>query len=76
MTLKIKKMLQVSLLKTVRFNLHYFGLKGLRLPCLVSRFTKLSKLKGKVIINSPTFGCVHIGFDGVEIFDLRYERTI
>lgn len=38
--------LEVSLLKTLRFNLHYFGLKGLRLPVLISRGTRLHTLRG------------------------------
>ena len=41
-----KKILEISPLKTLRFNLHYFGFKGLKLPVLISRSTKLHTLRG------------------------------
>lgn len=69
------KMFQVGLIKTLRFNIHYFGIKGLKLPVLVSRHTRLSGLGGRVRIETPLFGCIHIGFDGVGVFDPR-DRAI
>ena len=41
-----RKLFEISPLKTLRFNLHYFGLRGLGLPVLVSRSTKLHTLRG------------------------------
>lgn len=72
----IKKILEVSLIKTLRFNIHYFGIKGLKLPILVSRYTKLSNLKGKVIIANPRSFGIHFGFSGVSIFDEKYQKSI
>ena len=41
-----KKIFQISIWKTLRFDLHYFGLKGLKLPVLVSRNVRLKTLAG------------------------------
>lgn len=71
-----KKVFQLSLIKTLHFNLHYFGFKGLKLPVLVSRYTRLSRLEGEVYIEKPSFGCIHIGFEGVSIFDAKKDRAI
>ena len=75
-TMNYKKIFQIGLIKTLRFNFHYFGLKGLKLPVLISRYTRLSKLGGVVIANCTSPGCIHIGFDGVSIFDVHHERAI
>lgn len=42
----LKTMLAVSVLKTLRFNLHYFGIKGFCLPVLVSKNVMLKNLRG------------------------------
>ena len=42
----MKTMLDVSIIKTLRFNLHYFRIKGFRLPVLVSKNVKLKNLRG------------------------------
>ena len=42
----LKTMLAVSVLKTLRFNLHYFGIKGMRLPVIVSKSVMLKSLRG------------------------------
>lgn len=59
---KIKKILQVSFIKTLIFNLRYFGIKGLLFPCIVSRKTKLLKLGGNVVVNNMKSFKVFIGF--------------
>ena len=41
---------RVSPLKTLIFNLHYFGLKGFYLPVLVARNVELNKMQGSVIL--------------------------
>lgn len=43
----LKTMLAVSVLKTLRFNLHYFGIKGMRLPVIVSKSVMLKSLRGE-----------------------------
>ena len=60
--MKINKLLQLSILKTLIFNIHYFGLNGLKFPCLVSRTTRFEKLSGKVILNNCKFKSILIGF--------------
>ena len=45
--MKLRKLLQVSIVKTLRFNLHYFGLQGLaRMPVLVARNYFFRTLRG------------------------------
>ena len=39
-------LLDASILKTLRFNFHYFGIKGFRLPVLVSKNVMLKNLRG------------------------------
>lgn len=71
-TRKISILLQVvlGLPKTIWFNLHYFGLKGLNLPVLLSNKVKIKKLKGIVSINSTYhFGMIKLGFTAPEMYD-------
>lgn len=42
----MKTLADVSIVKTVRFNLHYFGIKGMRLPVIVSKNVILKNLRG------------------------------
>lgn len=68
--------LEVSLLKTLRFNLHYFGFRGLILPVLVSRSTKLHTLRGGVSLEPFKPASVRLGFSGVGTCDMRCERAM
>lgn len=72
----IKRGLEISLFKTLRFNLHYFGKKGLKLPILISRHTKFHHLGGTIILDDNKFGSVFIGFKHISLFDVKYERSI
>lgn len=73
---KLKKILEISIFKTLRFNLHYFGLRGLRLPVLVSRNFILRRLGGTVSVPRYQIGLVKMGFSGVGIFDHRRSKGI
>lgn len=73
---RLKKLLETSILKTLRFNINYFGWGGVRLPVLVSRNYTLANLHGKVAISNPRIGCVRLGYSGVGVFDPRYDRGI
>lgn len=42
----MRTLLDASILKTLRFNLHYFGIKGFCLPVLVSKNVMLKNLRG------------------------------
>lgn len=73
--MKLRKLLQVSIVKTLRFNLHYFGLQGLaRMPVLVARNYFFRTLRGGVAIDSPTRFCVRLGFPGTGTVDQRFRR--
>ena len=68
----------VSWLKTIYFNLHYFSVKqAVKLPVFIFRNTKLSDMKGQVLLNGAIrTGGVSIGKYGVGTLDIRYDRTI
>lgn len=56
--------------KTLLFNLYYFGIKGLKLPVLLSNKVKLSKMRGRIIIESTyQTGMIKLGFTASELFD-------
>ncbi|MFA6755258.1 MAG: hypothetical protein WCR97_01945 [Bacilli bacterium] len=61
---RFKLLLKISLFKTIKFNVHYFGLKTLFRPLvLIARNVKLLKLKGSFIINNINHHHLsHIGF--------------
>lgn len=40
------KLKELSIIKTLRYNLHYFGVRGFRFPVLVSRNFVLPRLGG------------------------------
>ena len=42
----MRTLLDASILKTLRFNFYYFGIKGFRLPVLVSKNVMLKNLRG------------------------------
>lgn len=73
---KLSKLRETSVFKTLRFNLHYFGRGGVRLPVLVSRNYVLAELRGTVRVANPRPGCVRLGYSSVGIFDKRYDRGI
>lgn len=49
--------------KTIYFNLHYFGRRGVRLPVIVSRKFKLKKMKGTVELSGTFTKRVFLGRD-------------
>lgn len=69
---------QISITKTLRFNLRYFGFKKtLSLPVIVSRSVILKQLNGTVTIVSPIkLGMIKIGFESVGLFDRRISKGI
>lgn len=73
---KIIYIKEISFIKTLYFNLKYFGFKGLKFPVLLSKKTKLQKVSGNIILKEYNFGDIKIGFSGVGIFDKNYQRTI
>lgn len=70
----LRTLRQVSIAKTLRFNLHYFGFGGC--PVLIARNYRLERLGGKVIVDEQQVFGVRLGFHYVGILDWRAERGI
>lgn len=68
--------LRISILKTLQFNLHYFGLRGLKFPVLIFKNFRLNKLCGKVKLRDWSFGSVCLGRQMVGIIDDKTEKGI
>lgn len=68
--------LRISILKTLQFNLHYFGLRGLKFPVLIFKNFRLNKLCGKVQLRDWSFGSVCLGRQMVGIIDDKTEKGI
>ncbi len=68
----------LSLPKSLYFCCHYFPLSvAIRLPVLVSYRTRLTDMRGEVILpQHPKMGGVQIGFGFVGIFDEKRSRTM
>lgn len=72
----IRKVWALSIIKTLWFNLHYFGWRGIHCYVLVSKYVILDSLHGNVELREKRFGIVQIGFPSINIFDSKYERTV
>lgn len=71
--MRLKRLLQISLLKSAYFNLKCFGLKGLTFPVIVSRDCRL-KLRGRVEVANYKFATITIGFGGSDgVVENRYS---
>lgn len=58
--------------KSFIFNIKYLGLRGLKLPVILSYKVKLKKMSGKVIIpDNAKFASIKLGFTAAEVFDNR-----
>lgn len=75
--MNLEDILKISIIKTVRFNLHYFGWKKIVKPIvLCSREVSLKKMKGTVSVKNPVIFGVKIGFGNVGIIDSSRERAM
>ena len=73
---RIKKVLSISISKTLLVNYRYFGWEGLVNPIIIiSKNTKLKRLSGNVFVKKKKCR-VYFGFVDVGIFDKKYERSI
>lgn len=74
---RIRKIVEVSLVKTLYLNIKYFGLKGIAYPyILVSRYTKIHASGGRIIVNGVHRFGIRIGFTGIDIFDGKRQNSI
>ncbi len=73
-----KKPGEISVYKTLRFNLHYLRFKdAIRFPILVSRHVLINSFKGSLHCEVPIrTGSIRIGFSGVPVFDRFKSRTV
>lgn len=77
MNRKIKKLLEIGIINTVKMNFYYFGMGGVLHPIiLASKHVKIQSLKGKVIAHDVSKGAIQVGFGYVGIVDKKYRRTL
>lgn len=73
--MKLSRLFEISIWKTVRFNAHYFGVTSIYRPrVLVSKNVKIEKLGGDVELSNNRIGSVKLGFKSVPLFDFKYSR--
>lgn len=74
----IRFLSDISIIKTVYFNFHYFDLKtAIIFPVFIGKNTILRKLAGKVLVPSTCkTGRIRIGFESIGIFDKRNSKGI
>ena len=72
--MKLKRIFAISFFKSIYLNLNFFGVKGFRLPIVVSKKVKFGSLKGKITLKDFSTGKITIGFGGSEgICENRYS---
>jgi len=67
---------RISYLKSLYFNLHYFGLKGLKLPVLLGKNVSLLKTGGNITLDEFRYGIVTIGLNRGDIFSFETNPTV
>jgi len=66
---------EISLLKTIRMNVHYFGWKKLFAPVILcSRNVYIRQLEGTVIANNHSR--LKLGFNSIGCFDEKNNRSV
>lgn len=77
---KIKKiidiLLKLSIIKTLNFNLKYFGLKGFILPVLIGKNVEFKKLEGKVLLKIFKPFMIKIAINEMGHFSSKHTYTI
>lgn len=64
----MKTLFNVSIIKTIRFNIHYFGIKSLfHFYALIAKGVQFKALKGNVILKNKKMGAIKIGFPSLGI---------
>ena len=66
LTLFLNELFATSIIKTLYFNLHYFGIRGLYLPVLVNKKFKLKKMEGVVLLPEKLEGRIFLGRNDYE----------
>lgn len=71
----LKRLFSISLIKTIRFNIHYFSIReAMKLPAIVYRHVTLHNMGGAIIVKSPIkTGMLQIGSKNVSIIGKEYK---
>lgn len=74
----IKLILSTGIIKTLRFNFHYFGICGLVHPYVfLDRHVKIQALKGNITLSKNLhIASVRIGYHWIKAFDHKYRRAV
>lgn len=74
----LRRTLRIGWFKTLYLNFNLFPFyKAYRLPIIVSRYTYIYSLSGKLILNAPVkFGMIRIGFLGEDVVVPKNERAL
>lgn len=68
------KFLNISLFKSLKFNIRFFGFRGLLFPVLISKNVKFGELEGSVEVEEFSTGSVRFGFGGSEgVIEKKYS---
>lgn len=78
MSTKWEILKQISIIKTIYFNLKYFPLyEAIKLPVFIAKRTILRRLKGCIKIDSPIkTGLIKLGFVYVGLYDSRLAKSL
>ena len=58
-----KKLIHTSIFKTLRFNIHYFGIESIFKPyALIARGVQFKCLKGSIELKNKRLGAIKIGY--------------
>ncbi len=69
--------MDIGIINTLRLNVRYFGVRTIFHPViLASRYLKIQKLDGTVIVHNRSIGAIRIGFGDVGIIDKPYRRSL
>ena len=72
----LKKVFEISFIKTIWINAKYFG-GGVIHPCLiVSKNVDLKNLSGKVVVEDKTVEKIWLGFGNIGFINVKYDRMI
>ena len=64
----IKTLLNVSIMKTIKFNIHYFGIKSLFcFYAIIAKGVQFKSLKGNIVLKNKKMGAIKIEFPSIGI---------
>lgn len=75
---KLKKLFSLNIVKSLYVNFYYFPFStALKFPVLIYRNVKLSRMAGKITVNTPVrSGLLTIGRQNIGTLDHKHVRSI